>query len=837
MLKRDWKKKMLALGLAGVMLGCVACGNQADNSQVGSQVSSDSQVGAQAGGSQSSNAQGTTGESQSGDTQAGNQSGDTVVEEMVTGPAVGTDPLDEKVAHVSVHDPSIFREVDENGEVVYYVYGTHITSAKSSDLVNWKVFTNGYAKKNNTLYGDLSANLSGSFAWAGENDSDCKGGFAVWAPDIVYNERYVNEDGSLGAYMIYYSASSTYCRSAIGYAVSDKVEGPFTYKGTLVYSGFTQKSAKDAKSEKDKIWTNTNIDELMAEGRIEGEYNTKWGINYTYNTDYAPNAIDPTIFTDTEGRMWMCYGSWSGGIYLLEIDPATGDAIYPGKDGTTEDGRVIDKYFGTRIACGHTKSGEGPYILYDEETKYYYLYVTYNFLDSVSGYNMRLFRSEKPEGPYLDAAGNNAVFESKGANQYAKGIKVIGNYVFSNCSTGYRSPGHNSAFIDEDGQRYLIYHTRFAKKGEHFEVRVHQQFMNEDGWPVTAVFENRNDEISATGYDKSEIVGLYEFINHGTASDGSNVKEPEAIILEEDGTIGGDYTGTWVQKDGSYLATFEMNGVTYKGVFFAQHDELKTSTKIMTFTAIGSNNETIMGVKCADGREYVATEKEVKDSGKPATNFEAIEKAPVVKLTFEDSTNVELKGDAKIADGVLTLAKDSSGTGKTYAVLPDLTGYDFSNGITLTADVLVSDYATDWTAIFMLGDGTIGGGCKTYGYHFTQGFSSVTDDAANEKVGYYGADIKQPYTWDYFSYEPAQDVWHTVTVTITSQEMKTYINGEQVQSAKSDYSMIMNTFKVASGNFLGGSYYPDPDFSGQMDNVAIYDTCLSKDEVALLAGK
>lgn len=608
MMKRDWKKSLLALGLAGVMIGSTACGNDVVESQSGQESSGQEYVGEQAG-TQAS------GEGQNAGTPAGNETVQTdgegvsgenqetfSLEDLITGPAVGTEPLSEKVAHVSVHDPSVFREVNENGEVVYYVYGTHITSAKSDDLVDWKVFTNGYAKKNNTLYGDLSANLSGSFAWAGENDSDCKGGFAVWAPDIVYNERYVNEDGSLGAYMVYYSASSTYCRSAIGYAVADTVEGPFTYKGTLIYSGFTQKSAKDKNSEKDKIWTNTNIDELMAEGRIEGEFNTKWGNGgYAYNTDYAPNAIDPTIFTDTEGRMWMCYGSWSGGIYLLEIDPATGDAIYPGKDGTTEDGRVIDKYFGTRIACGHTKSGEGPYILYDEETKYYYLYVTYNFLDSVSGYNMRLFRAEKPEGPYLDAAGNNAVFESKAVNQYNKGIKVMGNYVFSNNSTGYRSPGHNSAFIDEDGQRYLIYHTRFAKRGEHHEVRVHQQFMNEDGWPVTAVFENRNDEISATGYAVDEIVGVYEFINHGISSDGANVKEAEVIALREDGTFEGACTGTWVQKENSYLATFEMNGVTYKGVFFAQHDELTPSTKVMTFTAIGTNNETIWGVRCADG--------------------------------------------------------------------------------------------------------------------------------------------------------------------------------------------------------------------------------------------
>lgn len=585
-MKKTWKKYLCAMGMVSILLGLAACGNQVDEDY-------------ERNSSQSGNS-----EVMSGSQTMESQDMSVVewAEELLSGPAVGTDPLEEKVSHVSVHDPSIFREVDENGEVIYYVYGTHITSAKSDDLVNWKVFTNGYAKTNNTIYGDLSGNLSESFAWAGENDSDCKGGFAVWAPDIVYNEKYVNEDGSLGAYMLYYSVSSTYCRSAIGYAVADTVEGPFTYKGTLIYSGFTQKSAKDKNSEKDKIWTNTNIDELMAEGRIEGEFNTKWGSGgYAYNTDYAPNAIDPTVFADAEGRMWMCYGSWSGGIYLLELEPATGDAIYPGVDGTTEDGRVIDKYFGTRIACGHTKSGEGPYILYDEETQYYYLYVTYNYLDSVSGYNMRLFRSEKPEGPYLDAAGNNAVFETKATNQYTKGIKVMGNYVFSNCSTGYRSPGHCSAFIDEDGQRYLIYHTRFANRGEHHEVRIHQQFMNEDGWPVTAVFENRNDEIATNGYDRKEIVGIYEFINHGISSDGSNVKEPEVIVLGEDGTISGAYTGTWEEKEGSYYATFVMDGVTYKGVFFAQHDELTPSTQIMTFTAIGSNNATIWGVKCAEG--------------------------------------------------------------------------------------------------------------------------------------------------------------------------------------------------------------------------------------------
>lgn len=499
-----------------------------------------------------------------------------------------------EISRVSVHDPSIIRTENENGDVMYYVFGTHITSAKSEDLVNWTIFTNGYSKENNTLYKNLSENLSEPFKWAGEDDADCKGGFAVWAPDIIYNENYVNQDGSKGAYMLYFCTSSTYCRSAIAYAVSSNIQGPYTYKKTLIYSGFTQKSSKDDKSNVDKIWTNTNIDELMKEGRIEGEYNTKWGVS-NYNTDYAPNAIDPTVFTDKDGHMWMCYGSWSGGIYLLEIDNSTGDVIYPQKDAVTEDGRVVDKYFGTRIAGGHTLSGEGPYILYDKSTDYYYLYTTYNFLDSVSGYNMRLFRAENPQGPYLDTAGNNAVFASRGTNQYKIGIKVMGNYIFSGNIQGYRSPGHCSAFIDKDNQRYLVFHTRFADLGEKFELRIHQQFLNEDGWPVTAVFENRNDLISAEGYNKKDICGDYEYINHGTSSDWAKVKAAEQISLNENGTISGAVSGTWLQKEGAYYAVFEIEDIVYKGIFFKQHNE--KGELVMTFSAIGNNNETIWGVK------------------------------------------------------------------------------------------------------------------------------------------------------------------------------------------------------------------------------------------------
>lgn len=500
----------------------------------------------------------------------------------------------ESLKRVSVHDPSI--AVSKEG--TYYVFGSHADAAKSTDLQNWTTFTNGIrAVSNNKLYGNMSTNLNKAFKWAGENDVDSRGGHSVWAPDVFWNPDYVNKNGTKGAYMIYFCTTSTAIRSVIAYGVSQNIEGPYEFVDTLVYSGFTKTSKKDSGSNINKIYTNTNIDELMNAGTIDNGLNDDWFTPMgEFNNSYAPNAIDPTVFYDKDGKLWMTYGSWSGGIFILQIDPATGKAIYPGKN-STKNGLVVDKYFGTRIAGGYKKSGEGPYILYDKASDYYYLYVSYEGLAQTQGYNMRLFRSKNPDGPYTDAAGRNAVISSSSVNHNNIGIKVMGNYTLPYLAGGYMAPGHNSALIDEkDGQRYLIYHTRFEKYNTLHQLRVHQQFLNEAGWPVTAVYENNGDKISPTGYAKSDIIGEYAFVNHGLESDGSKVRATQTLVLRSNGTVTGDVTGTWTAKDNTYYMSIKIGNTTYSGVFFRQTAEL-SSSKVMTFTAIGTNNQTIWGVK------------------------------------------------------------------------------------------------------------------------------------------------------------------------------------------------------------------------------------------------
>ncbi|MBO4877899.1 MAG: RICIN domain-containing protein [Ruminococcus sp.] len=491
-------------------------------------------------------------------------------------------------ARVSVHDPSVIKA--DNGK--YYVFGSHIDAARSDDLQSWVRFTNGYATTNNAEFGNLSQNLKKAFDWAGEDLEDCKGGFAVWAPDVVWNADYINEDGSKGAYLMYFCTSSTYMRSVIAYAASKTIEGPYKFVDTLIYSGFTNNDSYATSDTRrvNRKYTSTNVDELIAAGEVS--FNSSWFNKDNFNNQLFPNAIDPTIYFDTDGKMYMCYGSWSGGIFSLEIDPATGKCIHP-KTGTTSDGRMVDSYFGTKISGGYGKSGEGPFIEYNADTGYYYLWVTYGGLTSGGGYNMRVFRSESPTGPFKDPAGRNAVLPTN-PNLDSTGLKVMGNYKFSSLAKAYMACGHNSVLRDDDGRWYLFYHARFDDGSEYHEVRVHEMFFNAEGWPVVAPFEYSGNAVSETGYEESSIAGDYEFINHGSSTDGKIISS-QKITLNADHTISGAVTGTWEESPADAKATFFIGGQAYSGTFIAAENE--SGKAVMSFTAIGSNNQTVWGVK------------------------------------------------------------------------------------------------------------------------------------------------------------------------------------------------------------------------------------------------
>lgn len=466
----------------------------------------------------------------------------------------------------SVHDPSVF-EVDGT----YYIYGSHMATAKSDNLKDWTMISDGYGT-DNPVYGNLTARTD-AFEYAGAltsaiptDDGTCH----VWAPDVIYNKA--NK-----MYYMYFCTSSTWNASNLCYATSKSPEGPFEWKGALIYSGFTSETLKK-----------TDVLDYVSEDFAKENY-IKAGDAYNY--DECPNAIDPTVLYDADGKLWMVYGSWSGGIFLLELDEKTGKVIHPEADEEND----VDAYFGKRLIGGGHTSMEAPYILYDEKSGYYYLYVSYGKLNRDGGYQIRVFRSKAIDGAYEDMNGK-APGIGKGNPVYF-GLKLSGNYMLPSLEKAYMATGHNSAFIDKDGKRYIVYHTRFDEDTEYHEPRVHQYFLNEEGWPCMLPYATDGETISESGYDKEKVVGEYYVINQGMKID-AEIAEPFKLVLTEKGNVvGKDITGTWEAKDGSYYMHITCDEKEYSGVFCEMKDE--AGTEVMTFTAVGSN-ESIWGVKYFD---------------------------------------------------------------------------------------------------------------------------------------------------------------------------------------------------------------------------------------------
>lgn len=455
---------------------------------------------------------------------------------------------------ISVHDPSIVKLED-----TYYIFGSHMEAAQSADLVKWKSFASG-VNAGNPLFDNLFDEGMKPFEYVGEY---VEGGYAVWAPDVIYNE-------TMGKWVMYFSTSHDWRTSNICFATADEITGPYTYIDTFLYSGFTSMTA-------DK----TNLAEIMGEDVKVSDYLQSAEYNYL---NY-PNCIDPTVFYDKDGKMWMVYGSWSGGIWMLEIDQATGYPIHPQADEEAH----VDKYFGKYLIGGLHNSCEGPYIFYDAENGYYYLLVSYGGLTREGGYQIRCFRSEQVDGPYLDASGSVFGYVSEHSGL---GVKMMGNYLLPSLKTAYMAPGHCSALTDDDGKMYLVYHQRFNNGNEYHEPRVHQMFRNREGWLVAAPFATNGESLKAAGYAKKEVEGRWYLLNHGTDIS-ADIHEAEAVTLKG-GTISGSVEGTYELEEGTCYMKLVQNGITYSGVLLDMTDEAGNAVRCLM--AVGENNETVWAV-------------------------------------------------------------------------------------------------------------------------------------------------------------------------------------------------------------------------------------------------
>lgn len=267
---------------------------------------------------------------------------------------------------------------------------------------------------------------------------------AIWAPDIVE----VN-----GEYRLYCSNSSWGVRqSCIFMATADSPAGPFVPKGIVV-----------------KTENSGNV-----------------------------NAIDANIIEDKKNnKQYMVYGSFWGGIHIIELDKETGFA--------KEDG--LGKQIAVRPAW-NDGAIEGPYIIYYPETDYYYLFVSYGSL--TCDYNIRVGRSKSVTGPYLDYHGKNMVDPDD--DNCSTGLMVSCGYRYVT-GQAYMGPGHNSVLVRENGDLFLVNHIRklaFNTNPGPGLLQIRKMIMTPDGWPI-AMGQPYNAETLL--YVRDELItGEYERI-------------------------------------------------------------------------------------------------------------------------------------------------------------------------------------------------------------------------------------------------------------------------------------------------------------------------------------
>jgi hypothetical protein len=173
------------------------------------------------------------------------------------------------------------------------------------------------------------------------------------------------------------------------------------------------------------------------------------------------NTIDPCLVWDTSTNLWMAFGSYWSGIYLVQLNPLTGLRISPASP---------------TYQLAYNSSIEASYIY--RRGAYYYLFVNWGSCCSGvnSTYNIRVGRATSVAGPYLDRNGVDMV--SGGGTLFMRG-------------TGkFAGPGH-MGIISENGQEWFTYHYYDANAwAPEYSAYGHADFDFEplswtaDNWPV-----------------------------------------------------------------------------------------------------------------------------------------------------------------------------------------------------------------------------------------------------------------------------------------------------------------------------------------------------------------
>lgn len=280
----------------------------------------------------------------------------------------------------------------------------------------------------------------------------------------------------------------------------------------------------------------------------------------------------------------MYYGSAWDGIYVLQINPSTGLVATIGDKGT----RIAQRGF-----TGNTINGniEGPEIIYNSKYNKYFLFIAYDWLETK--YNVRVGRSDFPEGPFLD-------FNGKDMNEEADNVPMIlAPYKFLNHG-GWQGTSHPAVFQDE-GQFYMAHQGRPGVDKYYMVLHIRKLFWTEDGWPV--VSPQRYAATEQTPVLEEELAGVWERIKLGYRvvpgyADQQLIpdfQEAAELTLQANGTFNADVNNQW-SYDAPWLE-LNWNSVTKDKVLVERGRDWENKDACIIFTGLNNEGTAVWGKK------------------------------------------------------------------------------------------------------------------------------------------------------------------------------------------------------------------------------------------------
>ncbi len=166
------------------------------------------------------------------------------------------------------------------------------------------------------------------------------------------------------------------------------------------------------------------------------------------------NTIDPAVFQDGDGSLWLVFGSYWSGIKLVQLDPRTGKRL-------SSDSPLFSLAYNRQIEAS---------FLY-KEGEFYYLFVNWGSCcqGPRSTYNIRMGRSRKITGPYLDKDGADML--------------KAGGSLFLDSTGPLKGPGHSGILVDKGKHWFTCDFEGDLRMGGKATLAILPFHWNPDGWP------------------------------------------------------------------------------------------------------------------------------------------------------------------------------------------------------------------------------------------------------------------------------------------------------------------------------------------------------------------